>query len=99
MLPKGLYNHTKFATYFLNMGLTPLPPFEQCSKKMRIWWRMSPLSVKSYHAETHDEVTYNFVQPKNSNSGEKIFYEIISEEAHNEGTQNEQYGDGGIASS
>ena len=42
MLPKGLYNHTKFATYFLNMGLTP-PPFEQCSKKMRIWWRMAPL--------------------------------------------------------
>ena len=47
MLPKGLYNHTKFATYFLNMGLTP-PPFEQCSKKMRIWWRMSPLIIQSF---------------------------------------------------
>ena len=49
-----------------------------------IWSAGAPrsISVKSYHAETHDKVTYNFVQPKNSNSGEKIFYEIISEEAH-----------------
>ena len=32
MLPKGLSNHTKFATYFLNMGLTP-PPFLNNVKK------------------------------------------------------------------
>ena len=33
MLPKGLSNHTKFATYFLNMGLTPPPPFLKNFKK------------------------------------------------------------------
>ena len=45
-----------------------------------IWSAGAPrsISVKSYHAETHDKVTYNFVQPKNSNSGEKIFHKIIS---------------------
>ena len=32
MLPKGLSNHTKFATYFFNMGLT-LPPFLNNVKK------------------------------------------------------------------
>ena len=32
MLPKGLYNHTKFATYFLNMGLI-LPPLLNNVKK------------------------------------------------------------------
>ena len=33
MLPKGLYNHTKFATYFLNMGLTPPPLLNNVQKK------------------------------------------------------------------
>ena len=42
MLPKCLKNHTKFARKFLNMGLIP-PPFEQCSKKLRIWYEMAPL--------------------------------------------------------
>ena len=27
------------------MGLIPPPLFEQCSKKLRIWWRLAPLSI------------------------------------------------------
>ena len=42
LLTTALWNYAKSAPKFLNMGLTP-PPFERCSKKLRIWWRGAPL--------------------------------------------------------